>query len=121
VHRIFTRLTGIYGLQKMAGMWGPPEGHAVVHETWQLGLAGVAPESIGGALDHFMRSGSGWPPTLPEFVEACRLAAVARESSKTVLTLPAPGESFTDHETAQENIRKVQDMLRKAFSGKYVK
>jgi hypothetical protein len=68
-----------------------------------------------------MKSGSGWPPTLPEFAEACRLAAVARESSKTLLALPAPGESFTDHETAQDNIRKVQEMLRKAFSGKYVK
>lgn len=105
----------------MAAMWGPPEGHAVVHETWQLGLAGVSPESIGGALEHFMHNSSGWPPTLPEFAEACRQAALSRESSKTVLALPAPGESFTDDKTAQENIRKVQEMLQKAFSGKIAK
>jgi hypothetical protein len=67
-----------------------------------------------------MKSGSGWPPTLPEFAEACRQAALSRESSKTVLTLPAPGEAFTDHATAQENIRKVQEMLQQAFRGKYV-
>jgi len=105
VQRIFSRLTGMYGAQKMVTTWGPIEGHAEIHEVWRHGLSGVSPEAIGGALEGYMHSAGEWPPTLPQFVEACRVAAVNRRD--TAPALPAPVGKAISREEAAEILAKI--------------
>ena len=105
VQRIFSRMIGMYGIQAVATKWGPIEGHAELRETWAHGLSGVSPEAIAGALEHYLRSNTEWPPNLPQFVEACRVAAVNRRD--TALALPAPEGKEISREEAAEILAKI--------------
>lgn len=97
VQRIFARFAAIYGAQKLSTTWGPPDGHPAIMAVWAEALSGTSPESIGGALSALIESGREWPPTLPEFREACRVAALARQAANpAVAALPAPRDEPVD-------------------------
>lgn len=94
VERIFKRITGIFGSQKVGAMWSDAD-MAEVKELWAEQLGRFKPESIGAALQRLIDSGgNGWPPTLPEFVELCRQCSVERASQH--VALPAPRSQKPD-------------------------
>jgi hypothetical protein len=110
VDRLFSRFLAIYGAQKVGAMWSGAD-LAEVKTVWGEQLGRFAPATIGAALLARVDSGDAWPPTLPEFVESCRQAANARRASDPRLLLAAPGETFTDNETAKANLERVREML----------
>jgi len=89
VDRLFARFTAFYGSQKVGTMW-VDAGMAEVKAVWAEQLARFEPASIAGALQRLVDGGNQWPPTLPEFVELCRQAALGRQSAATYEALPAP-------------------------------
>jgi hypothetical protein len=112
VDSLFERLVAMYGSQKVAAMWsGAPID--MVKQTWADQLSRFPAATIGAALQKLVDSGDGWPPTLPEFVEACRQCALGRRQQGAALV--APGQSFTDAETAKANLAKVRELLRAAI------
>lgn len=71
IDRLFARFIAIYGAQKMATAWGNGDAHerAIVwHET----LCKFPMSVVGDALRDLAEHGTGWPPTLPEFVQMVR-------------------------------------------------
>lgn len=105
VDRLFSRLAAYYGSQKLATMWVDAD-MAEVKAVWSEQLGRFEPASISAALQRLVDSGNQWPPTLPEFVELCRQAAIGRQQAG--MALPAPGGARTDTETAK---RKVAELL----------
>lgn len=89
VDRLFSRFIAIYGSQKVAGMWGDAD-IAEVKQVWTQRLSQFQIASIGGAVDRLIESGREWPPTLPEFVELCRQAAIGRANADQSALLPMP-------------------------------
>ena len=109
--RLFERLTAVYGVQKVAAMWAQAD-MEMVKETWAAALSRFSEQSIRSALGDLIASGDDWPPTLPRFVELCRAAGNRREQSRPASALlPAPGDGFTDNETAQANLERIRTML----------
>lgn len=107
IDRLFARLIAFYGSQKVGTMW-VDAGMAEVKAVWAEQLGRFEPASIAGALQRLVDGGSQWPPTLPEFVELCRQSALDRKAAERFEALPAPGQSFTDTETAK---RKVAELM----------
>ncbi len=111
VDRLFDRLVAIYGAQRVGAMWhGTDIGS--VKEVWAQQLGRYQPATIAAALQRLVDGGDGWPPTLPEFVEVCRQAALGRAQSQNVAALPAPGNGYTDIETAKANLERIREMVR---------
>jgi hypothetical protein len=70
IERLFARLSAFYG-SKFADMWRGCDLQAV-KAVWAAELAGYSPEELArGIAACRMRD---WPPTLPEFMKACRPA-----------------------------------------------
>ena len=67
IDRLFARFIAIYGAQKTATAWGNGDAdeRALV---WHQALAKYPMAVVGDALRELAETGSGWPPTLPEFV-----------------------------------------------------
>lgn len=117
VDRLFSRLAAFYGSQKLATMWVDAD-MAEVKAVWAEQLGRFEPTSISAALQRLIDSGNQWPPTLPEFCELCRQAAVARRGAQdAAVLLMAPGQAFTDNETAK---RKVAELLAELAGNKRV-
>jgi len=112
VDRLFSRFTAIYGAQKVGAMWADSDLNEV-KGVWAQSLSRYAPQSIGVAIQRLIDSGSGWPPTLPEFCELCRQGAHERKQMDG-LALPAPGASFTDNETAKQRVAELLSGLSKS-------
>ena len=54
--------------------------------AWISGLRDIPSSSIKYGLEHIIKSGDGWPPSLPEFIEYClgiSRSAVITEIHKT--------------------------------------
>jgi hypothetical protein len=86
VDRIFSHLSAMYG-SKFAQMWqgtNLPDVKAMWAE--KLGGFGDKPEAIKQALSSFDEE--PWPPTLPDFIQACRIAA--KRIQPELAALPAP-------------------------------
>lgn len=66
--KLFTRLTTMYG-NKFLDMWKGLDLYAV-KQAWAEDLAGFSGEEIKRGLDWCKTQ--AWPPTLPEFMTACR-------------------------------------------------
>lgn len=114
VDRLFSRLAAYYGSQKLATMWVDAD-MAEVKAVWSEQLGRFEPASISAALQRLVDSGNQWPPTLPEFVELCRQAAVGRQQAQRYDALPAPGNARTDAETAK---RKAAELMRSLAAAK---
>ena len=74
-----------------------------IQAVWakRLGHLQANPKAIRFALDNLPED----PPTLPEFSEACRVAAVNRRDQ--ALALAAPGGTVTTREEAAEILAKI--------------
>ena len=109
VERLFERFFAIYGAQKMGAMWADTD-LTEVKLVWAVQLSRFNPQSIKVALQCLIDSGREWPPTLPEFVEACRQSALGRKQQQ-VPALLAPGQGKTDAETARREVAKLISAL----------
>jgi hypothetical protein len=105
VDRLFARFVALYGSQKVGAMWADAD-LAEVKMVWAVQLSRFNPQSIKVALQCLIDSGREWPPTLPEFIEACRQAALGRQQ-RQVPALLAPGQGKTDAETAKREVAKL--------------
>ncbi len=117
VDRLFARFAAIYGSQKVGTMFADMDAESIAEAKalWGRQLGRFEAASIGGALQRLIDGGVGWPPTLPEFVELCRQAAVGRQQAQRYDALPAPGNARTDAETAK---RKVAELMRSLAAAK---
>lgn len=70
--RVFANLSAMYGSQKMATMWRDAESPQAVRVVWEATLRQYDVLAIRDALQQLARTGSAWPPTLPEFVALIR-------------------------------------------------
>lgn len=104
---VFDRFTALYGSQKLAAMWAGAELRKV-KATWSEALAGFAPESVGAALRACEGTASGWPPGLPEFVELCRQASLARERQRPVPRALVDARP-ADREQARRSLQRIGD------------
>lgn len=110
VDRLFARLAAFYGSQKLATMWVDSD-MAEVKTVWSEQLGRFEPASIAAALQRLVDSGNQWPPTLPEFVELCRQAAIGRQQTQRADALPAPGQAKTDNDTAKRRVAELMATL----------
>jgi len=104
VDRLFSRFVAMYGSQKVGAMWADAD-RDEVKGVWADALGRYAGETLAAAVRGLIDSGSQWPPTLPEFSEACRVAAVNRRDQ--ALALAAPGGTVTTREEAAEILAKI--------------
>ena len=102
--RLFARFSAMYGTQKVMAMWADSDLDEV-KTVWAEALGKYSGESIAGAVRIQIDSGSPWPPTLPEFSEACRVSAVNRRD--TAPALPAPVGKAISREEAAEILAKI--------------
>lgn len=100
VDRLFQRLAATYGRHWLAMWIGIPI--ADVKAEWAARLTGYAPETIAKALEHVAKE-SKFPPTLPEFLTACR---DFQPRGRTLISLPAPRSDAPAH---------IFDALRKTL------
>ena len=71
IDRLFSRFIAIYGAQKTATAWG--NGDATERAlVWHQSLSKYPMQTVGDALRELAEIGTGWPPTLPEFVALVR-------------------------------------------------
>ena len=118
VERLFLRFAGIYGSQKVAAMWGDltEENVANVRLMWGQALGEFRAETIAAALAALPSRASGWPPSLPEFVDLCRQAAQARANAEPALAaLAAPP---VDPVQARANVERVTEAVAGAVTAK---
>lgn len=115
VERLFSRFVALYGSQKVGAMWADAD-VSEVKAVWARKLVQYQPQTIGRAIDMLIDSGREWPPTLPEFAEMCRQAAVGRVTSQGPM-LAAPGQTRTDRETAK---RKVAELIEQLAQSKKI-
>lgn len=94
----------MYGSQKVGAMWADAD-RDEVKGVWADALGRYTGETIAAAVRGLIDSGSQWPPTLPEFSEACRVAAVNRRDQ--ALALAAPGGTVTTREEAAEILARI--------------
>lgn len=111
VDRLFARFLAFYGAQKVGAMWNGAD-VAEVKAVWGEQLGRYRPVTIGAALQKLIDSGNQWPPTLPEFVELCRLAAVEKHAGDR-FALAAPGHGYTDTQTAKEILGRIKAAIRR--------
>lgn len=58
---------------KWSSKLGKPEKNNSAFQTWRNGLSGITPGQIARGLEHCIRSGDAWPPSLPQFREYCEV------------------------------------------------
>lgn len=114
VDRLFGRFSATWGVQKMGAMF-PTETHDEVRGVWAEQLGRFAPESIRAALQSVTDSGREWPPSLSEFVEACRQASVARQQHAPVKLLDLPR---TSADQAHANVERIRSLMHNPKPGR---
>lgn len=70
LEELWTRMLAIYGHRWESNYGRVPTG--IAGDTWAAGLSALDPRALGRGLDACLRSGDGWPPSLPEFLAMCR-------------------------------------------------
>lgn len=111
IDRLFGRFIAIYGAQKTATAWGNGDAHerALV---WHQALSKYPMTVVGDALRDLAETGTGWPPTLPEFVQMVR-EQLPRPEHKPVL--PPPARTTEDIAAGS---RQVQELVRSVTTEK---
>jgi len=112
VDRLFARLVAIYGAQKMTTAWGNVD-VAERNRTWAEGLGRFDLDVIGEALRALAESGSGWPPSLPEFVDRCE---GFEQKPGRKLALPVPSRS---KEALRQGAEKMAEFKATVTVGKH--
>lgn len=109
VDRLFARFVAIYGAQKMAGAWAnvdPIERCAV----WSEALGRFDLQAIGDAVRELAEDGTGWPPTLPEFVAMVQ-AQRAPVPAAHRPALPVPNRTAADLAAGRAQMDRLKAML----------
>lgn len=121
VDRIFGRFSAVWGAQKLGAMY-PAESQGEVRRVWGEQLARFSGDTIGRAIQQQIDAGREWPPSLSEFVECCRLTAVARAQHQPAVALPAPEidreATAVDREIAQQLVRAVNPKTGREWAAK---
>jgi hypothetical protein len=113
VDRLFARFTAIYGAQKMASAWGNvdvDERNAV----WAEALGRYELLTIGEAVRELAEDGTGWPPTLPEFVAIVRAKAEPTPAMHRP-ALPVPKRTPEEVAAGAEQMARIRALLRGAI------
>lgn len=109
IDRLFARFTATWGVQKMGSMY-PAETHDDVRVVWGEQLGRYEPETLRLALQSVTDSGREWPPSLSEFLEACRVAALSRRQHAPAQMLDV---ARTPQGEALENLKRVGELVGK--------
>lgn len=99
--QLFKRFNAIFGAQKMAGMWADMS-REEVEAVWNAALRGYPPATIAKATQSLVQAGTGWPPTLPEFVAICRQSMTAAHQAPMLTHTPK-----SDPDVAQRAIEQA--------------
>lgn len=89
IERLFARFAATWGAQRLGAMF-PAEVHDQTRRVWAEQLGRFEGATIARAVQAATDSGRDWPPTLAEFVELCRQAALSCRQSDGLPALPAP-------------------------------
>jgi len=103
---LWVAMTDMYGTR-----WTSQYGETPL-STWRLGLDGLSAADVGVGIEACAKSGSAWPPSLPEFRSMAKPnRAPHLRSVDTVSKLPPPGTR--DRERARENIARMRELLNR--------
>lgn len=103
IDRLWERFTAIYGSQKVATAWGGVT-NAERDRVWGEALSRYPLQAIGEAVRDLAENGTGWPPTLPEFVAMVREAMPRPEHQRA---LPPPARTTQEIAAGAELARKA--------------
>lgn len=104
---LFARLLAYFGTQAMQSMWNGQNLDAV-KTVWGEALSQFKPETVVAACRDLEQSGKLYPPTLPEFVSFCRVAAQERaRPAYNAKQLEAPRVSPQQAAAAREQLKAL--------------
>lgn len=109
VDRLFARFVAMFGVGAMQRMWGDTPMESV-KATWGDALGRCTLDQIVAGLRHLEQSGATFPPSLPEFVAACRRKPEPTPAAHRPLLAPPPRTSqeiAAGHALAQRIARDV--------------
>jgi hypothetical protein len=112
VDKLFLWFMTIFGSQKMATAWGnvpAPERAAV----WGRALGKYPAKTVYAAMNDLAEHGTGWPPTLPEFVQMVRDSAPRPEHQPA---LPPPARTAADIEAGARIAKEIAQTTASAGS-----
>lgn len=105
VERLFLRLQTLYGALWIDRWRDAPMD--LVHAEWYHGLKRFDLQAIKGGID-WCRDHQKFPPTLPDFIDACQQARPRPES----VTTRAPRLGY-DRDAAREQVRVLVERVHK--------
>ena len=107
IDRLFARFIAIYGAQKTATAWGNGDAdeRALV---WHQALAKYPMSAVGDALRELAETGTGWPPTLPEFVALVKAKLPVAAHQKA---LPVPDRTADEVAAGAVQMAAIRDSV----------
>jgi len=107
IDRLFARFIAIYGAQKTATAWGNGDAdeRALV---WHQALSKYPMSAVGDALRELAETGTGWPPTLPEFVALVRAKLPQPMHMKA---LPVPDRTADEVAAGAAQMAAIRDSV----------
>jgi len=107
IDRLFGRFIAIYGAQKTATAWGNGDAdeRALV---WHQALAKYPMSVVGDALRELAETGTGWPPTLPEFVA---LVKAKMPQPMHMKALPVPDRTADEVAAGAVQMAAIRDSV----------
>ena len=107
IDRLFGRFIAIYGAQKTATAWGNGDAdeRALV---WHQALAKYPMSAVGDALRELAETGTGWPPTLPEFVA---LVKAKMPQPMHMKALPVPDRTADEVAAGAVQMAAIRDSV----------
>ena len=107
IDRLFGRFIAIYGAQKTATAWGNGDAHerALV---WHQALSKYPMTVVGDALRELAETGTGWPPTLPEFVQLVKAKMPVSAHQKA---LPVPDRTADEIAAGAVRMAAIRDTV----------
>jgi hypothetical protein len=107
IDRLFSRFIAIYGAQKTATAWGNGDAQerALV---WHQALSKYPMTVVGDALRELAETGTGWPPTLPEFVA---LVKAKLPQPMHMKALPVPDRTADEIAAGAVQMASIRDAV----------
>jgi hypothetical protein len=107
IDRLFSRFIAIYGAQKTATAWG--NGDATERAlVWHQALSKYPMQTVGDALRELAEIGTGWPPTLPEFVA---LVKAKLPQPMHMKALPVPDRTADEIAAGAVQMASIRDAV----------
>lgn len=122
VERLFARFAAMYGDAAMKRMWGQQSPEAV-KSIWADSLARFDVQAIMAGLRNLEDAGNTFPPSLPEFMAACRRKPEQIPAAHRPLALPrdrtpeeiAAGKAIADRIVREVSHRPARDPAAWAY------